>query len=810
MRLSLVLLLTATVTGCRTDKDSASVDDTDDTSAEDTGESSDPTNDPSGDWTPGPELPECEPHSGTDGTIALSGVLLTPEGPQAGTVVYEPEEGRITCVGACDTDASELLCTEGVISPGLIDTHNHLQYNVTPPWQHDELFEDRYDWRSDGDYWDYRTAYDEIEDDYGCEIMKWAELRVLVGGGTSAVGSYGSACIDLLIRNLDEDENEHGLSDYSLYYSSGTVDESYDEYDGNDYTEELDDGSLDACLNHVAEGVDGNVSDEIDHMFQVGMSGPGQSFVHATDATISQLAQMAESGTTMIWSPRSNLDLYAQTSPADIAQRMGVPVAIGPDWTWSGSVNPARELQCAHEYLETRSDDVVDDAWLWRMATSDAAIAVGLDGILGSLDVGMKADISVFNWTNEPYRSVIQSGPEDVRLVIVDGQALYGLESLMTPLAEHPEWCETVTPCSESRTLCVQAAESGDDSQTYEELESLLSGLLGGVDMPEGFEYAAQLHNLWMCDDERASCDMTEPTETDTDGDGLDDDSDLCPSVWDPTQTDHDEDGVGDACDPCPLWADGTDCTHTIGDIDDDGIPSDTDTCPYLHNPEQLDSDKDGIGDECDACPDEFNADGAGCTYSIVQLRNPSEDGHPDEGTPVTIHDVVVTGIRDGAGFYIQQPGVTEYAGIYVYDQGDATVTVGDVVNISGTYLEYYELSEVAYASTTVTGNWGTFDAIAVTDPCSVGTDGEQAEAYESMLITVENLTITNTNPDGQSDYGEFEVNDCLRVDDQLWDGLVEDRELDGFFTTLTGVLGYTYSNFKLLPRGEDDVWRAQ
>ena len=108
--------------------------------------------------------------------------------------------------------------------------------------------------------------------------------------------------------------------------------------------------------------------------FRWGYERPGQSFVHATDATIAQLAQMAESGTTMIWSPRSNLDLYAQTSPADIARRMGVPVALGPDWTWSGSVNPARELQCAHEYLGTRSEEVVDDTWLWQMVTSDAAL----------------------------------------------------------------------------------------------------------------------------------------------------------------------------------------------------------------------------------------------------------------------------------------------------------------------------------------------------------------------------------------------------------------------------------------------------
>ena len=123
MRPSLVLLWTAISLGCRTDENAESGEDTaptHDTATEDTGVLDDPVA-PSGDWTTGPELPECTPHSGTNGTVALSGVLLTPDGPQAGTVVYEAEEGRITCVGDCETDASELLCTEGVISPGLID-----------------------------------------------------------------------------------------------------------------------------------------------------------------------------------------------------------------------------------------------------------------------------------------------------------------------------------------------------------------------------------------------------------------------------------------------------------------------------------------------------------------------------------------------------------------------------------------------------------------------------------------------------------------------------------------------------------------
>src|SRR5258706_9534747 len=42
------------------------------------------------------------------------------------------------------------------------------------------------------------------------------------------------------------------------------------------------------------------------------------------------------------------------------------------------------------------------------------------------------------------------------------------------------------------------------------------------------------------------------PVGHDEDGDGIPDVSDVCPHISDPSQTDTDHDGVGDACDPEP------------------------------------------------------------------------------------------------------------------------------------------------------------------------------------------------------------------------------------------------------------------
>ncbi len=131
----------------------------------------------------------------------------------------------------------------------------------------------------------------------------------------------------------------------------------------------------------------------------------------------------------------------------------------------------------------------------------------------------------------------------------------------------------------------------------------------------------------------------------DTDGDGVPDTSDNCPSTSNPDQLDQDLDLVGDACDPdldgdgfdngldnCPdisnsgqedLDGDGTgDACDT--DIDGDAVPDASDNCPLVPNTDQADSDLDLVGDACDDdddndgvedsidnCPLDANADQA-------------------------------------------------------------------------------------------------------------------------------------------------------------------------------------------------------
>jgi hypothetical protein len=83
----------------------------------------------------------------------------------------------------------------------------------------------------------------------------------------------------------------------------------------------------------------------------------------------------------------------------------------------------------------------------------------------------------------------------------------------------------------------------------------------------------------------------------DADGDGVPDARDDCPTVPNPDQADRDGNGIGDACDP------GSGGVGGAPDGDGDGVPDDRDDCPSVPDAGQTDTDADGAGDACDPCP---------------------------------------------------------------------------------------------------------------------------------------------------------------------------------------------------------------
>lgn len=89
---------------------------------------------------------------------------------------------------------------------------------------------------------------------------------------------------------------------------------------------------------------------------------------------------------------------------------------------------------------------------------------------------------------------------------------------------------------------------------------------------------------------------------SDSDGDGVTNCVDNCPTVANANQANADGDTFGDACDNCPS---ASNSSQADGDGDGDGDACDN--CPTVSNSTQTNSDGDTLGDACDNCPTTTN-----------------------------------------------------------------------------------------------------------------------------------------------------------------------------------------------------------
>jgi 5-methylthioadenosine/S-adenosylhomocysteine deaminase len=409
--------------------------------------------------------------------FALRGCVLTPERKlDDGYVLISGSD--VESVGETKPESgTKVIETEGVILPGLIDLHGHPEYNVFAAWEPPRLYKNRYLWRSSDEYkavvkepWAKLTADPSLLQ----TLTRYAEVRALVGGATAIQGASAKypGKEEALVRNVD-------LRIFGQHKARSVIDLGRAMPDDRArLREHIDAGEVTAVYIHLAEGVDDRSRREFKELVDANLLTKATVIIHGTALTDEQLGQVKEAGAKLVWSPQSNLRLYADTTRAAKALELGIPLGLGADWLPSGSQTLFGELKVARRRLLEQGAAAGSLAKrLVHAVTADAAAIAGLDDKLGTLAAGRPADVLERHF-DDPWENVVEAEPSWVELVAIGGDLAYGRPDWLQDLAADDAALEDVIAWGKAMKLDTSYAAAPTGSAPVR-LADLRKALLG-------------------------------------------------------------------------------------------------------------------------------------------------------------------------------------------------------------------------------------------------------------------------------------------------------------------------------------------
>jgi len=407
-------------------------------------------------------LGRLEPRTATSPpSLWVRGAIIAGSGLAYGAVVID--KGRISRIAAADEPAppdARVIETHGVVSPGFVDVHNHSAFAAFRRPAPSRTFRGRFDWRGrtrcgfivnpnpDPIYRGILAAALELRERHWPRLIQYGLVRALVGGTTTT----------LVDADLDDEDLDSALFDGVLT----------DPRQGGPRIL----GLLDApCLLgpalpaaraavragaklfvHVGEGVDDVSVGEFTTLVAKRLLTENTILIHglALRPADWDLVTTARGG--VVLSPVSSWNLYHLKPRVDALARSGLQVALGPDWTLSGSSTLLDELG-----FTARSFPEMDPVELLDMVTRVPAELFGR-GDLGRIAPGACADLVVLGQLaprdlREAARFVVNATIGEVRLVVLGGQPVFGKTELLSGFEGGEEVTLDTEACTLRRTL---------------------------------------------------------------------------------------------------------------------------------------------------------------------------------------------------------------------------------------------------------------------------------------------------------------------------------------------------------------------
>jgi 5-methylthioadenosine/S-adenosylhomocysteine deaminase len=172
----------------------------------------------------------------------------------------------------------------------------------------------------------------------------------------------------------------------------------------------------------------------LDHF--AGLLGPDTVLIHGVFLTDADIAMAADLDVPVIHCPRSNALLGCGIAPLAEMLDAGLRVGLGSDSPASAmAFDMWEEMRCAVMLARARSGraDALTASQALELATLGGARAVGLGALTGSLAPGKAADLTVLDLRGSPFlpwddpvvAAVFGGSPDRVALTMVNGQIRY-------------------------------------------------------------------------------------------------------------------------------------------------------------------------------------------------------------------------------------------------------------------------------------------------------------------------------------------------------------------------------------------------
>jgi cytosine/adenosine deaminase-related metal-dependent hydrolase len=316
---------------------------------------------------------------------------------------------KIQDAGRPDKANFTIDLTGAMAFPGLINSHDHLDFNCFTPLG-DRIYNNYTEW-GNHIHASYKDEIDRVLKIPLSLRAAWGIYKNLLAGVTTVV-NHGDS---LKINNPLIDIYQRPQNLHSVRFQKKWKWKLNNPFVSNR-----------SCVIHAGEGSDQASSNEIDELIRWNFLRRKIIVVHGVAMNPLQAKQFAG----LVWCPESNRVLLNRH--ADIYQlKEHIQVVLGTDSTLTGSWNIWKHLRLARQLR------LADDPSLFDMVTTSAAQLWRLNK--GSLDPGRDADIVVATAKNKSlsWDSFFSINPTDLLMVLHKGHIRLFDKSLLPQLENH-------------------------------------------------------------------------------------------------------------------------------------------------------------------------------------------------------------------------------------------------------------------------------------------------------------------------------------------------------------------------------------